>query len=97
MKVETRDKSFQAWRSSSGFPRRLTKKMTGYVDKREGPASLGDSFKIRLDKDLDRLFTDMDFDAHRRVAKVHLMAAAILSRMMAYDIFAPLPFAGVLR
>jgi hypothetical protein len=65
--------------ASSSRPRSFTKQVAGNADYREAPPLFRMRLKIRLDEYFDRLFARVDFNANRRIAKIHFVSATILS------------------
>jgi hypothetical protein len=57
----------------------FAKLVAGNVENGEAPTFLWERLKIRLDKNLDRLFTGINLDTNRRIAKVNLVASSVLS------------------
>lgn len=53
--------------------------MAGDADYCKTPPFFRVRFKICLHKNLDGLLTGMNFDAYRRVVKIHFISATILS------------------
>src|SRR6266446_7023273 len=49
------------------------------VENGEAPTLLWERLKIRLDENLDRLFTGMNLDTNGRIAKVNFVASSVLS------------------
>jgi hypothetical protein len=57
----------------------FAKLVTRNVEKGKTPTSLREGLEIRLDKDLNRLFSGINLDTHRRITKIDLMASSVLS------------------
>lgn len=57
----------------------LAEEVSGDVDYREASSFFCMRFKIGLHKKLDGLFAGIDFDAYRRIAKIHFVSPPILS------------------
>src|ERR1700726_4277499 len=67
-------------RCASRRPTRgLAEQVAGDVDYRKTSPFFRARFKICLHKNLDGLLTGMNFDAYRRVVKLHFISATILS------------------
>jgi hypothetical protein len=67
-------------RCASRRPTRgLAEQVAGDVDYRKTSPFFRVRFKICLHKNLDGLLTGMNFDAYRRVVKLHFISATILS------------------
>jgi hypothetical protein len=62
-------------RCGGGF----AKQVAGNVDKSEAPTFLRERIEIRLDENLDGLFTGINLDTNRRVAKLNLVASSVFS------------------
>jgi hypothetical protein len=66
--------------SASRHPTRsLTEQVEGDVDYRKTTPFFCVGFEIGLHKNLDGLLAGKDFDAYRRVAKIHFVSPTILS------------------
>jgi hypothetical protein len=65
--------------ASSSRARSFTKQMAGNVDYRKAPPLFRMRLKVCLDEYFDRLFAGVDFNADRRIAKIHFVSATILS------------------
>ncbi|MHC2504700.1 hypothetical protein ACVI8K_011679 [Bradyrhizobium barranii subsp. barranii] len=59
--------------------RGLAEQVAGDADYRKTSPFFQVRFKICLHKNLDGLLTGMNFDAYRRVVKIHFVSATILS------------------
>ncbi len=57
----------------------LAKLVAGDVENGETPTLFWQCLEICLDENLDRLFTGMNLDTNRRIAKVNLVASSVLS------------------
>jgi hypothetical protein len=53
--------------------------MARNVEKSDAPPLLGEGLEVRLNKYLDCLFTGVNLNANRRIAKVNLVASSVLS------------------
>ena len=53
--------------------------MTRNVEKSDAPTLLRERFEVRLNEYLDGLFTGVNLNANRRIAKVNLVASSVLS------------------
>ena len=60
---------------ASGF----AKLVAGDVENGKAPTLLWEGLEIRPDKNLDRLFTGINLDTNRIIAKVNLVASSVLS------------------
>ena len=69
----------RAWGTSSRCGGGFAKQVAGNVEKGEAPTLLRERFEIRLDENLDGLFTGMNLDTNRRVAKFNLVASPVFS------------------
>jgi hypothetical protein len=56
----------------------FAKLVTRNVEKGETPTSLRERLEIRLDNDLDRLFSGINLDTHVRITKIDLVASSVL-------------------
>jgi hypothetical protein len=57
----------------------FAKQVVGNVENGEAPTLLRERLEIRLDGNLDGLFTGMYLDANRRVAKINLVMSSVVS------------------
>jgi hypothetical protein len=74
----------QRWRrGDAGSSRCCTggfaKLVAGNVENGKAPTPLRKRLDIRLDKNLNRLLAGINLDTNGRIAKVHLVAAPVLS------------------
>jgi hypothetical protein len=53
--------------------------MARNVEKSDGPTLLRERLEVRLNEYLDGLFTGVNLNANRRIAKVNLVASSVLS------------------
>jgi hypothetical protein len=64
--------------TSRCFACRFTEQMARHVNNYEPPSFFCMRLVIRLDEDFDGFLAGVNFDAHRRIAKIHLVSTAIL-------------------
>jgi len=64
--------------------------VAGDVEKGEAPTLLWERLGIRLDENLDGLFTGINLDPNRRVAEIDLVSSSVLSSNDAWGIIVEL-------